>query len=175
MSELVTDQTVPDGECWYRVLTNRSHLTKARTIHYQALKGRVFSLSVGKPWTHELSGRLVSLSGNIAAEAAERVEAIRGSLAAQGRPVPSGITFSGIACATGSVLRTTPLGMVPTDVVYTPASSDSAHSDFVTYQTSSDEDLDPIRAWLMKVLHVIAPPDVDGPARSCGRPSASTT
>lgn len=66
-NNLTEGEPVPDGECWYTVLTNDRHITSAGTVHAQALKGRRIATSTGMPWSHEMSGRLVSLSGDIAA------------------------------------------------------------------------------------------------------------
>lgn len=170
---LVPDAPIPDRECWYRLLTNRDHVTRDDTVHYQALKGGAFQPpEQGKPWAHELSGRLSSIVADICAEAEAEVERIRHRFLERGRNAPSKIRFVGVACAAGLELRTK-IEAVSTDVVYSPLSTDAAHSNFVTYQTISNEDLDPVRNWLMKTLRVINPQCIDIQISSCGRPPSS--
>jgi hypothetical protein len=76
---------VQNGECWYRVLTNARHITKDGSVQAQALKGRGTPIAInGKPWSHELSGRIISLSGDVAAieaDAQRRVMDARASYA----------------------------------------------------------------------------------------------
>jgi hypothetical protein len=58
-SALLKDQPLHDDASWFRTLTNEDHLTRAGTLHYQALKGAQFSpADPGMPWDHELSGTL---------------------------------------------------------------------------------------------------------------------
>ena len=172
-SGLVPDNPIPDCECWYRLLTNRDHVTRDKTVHYQALKRGAFQLpEQDRPWARELSGRLSSLVADICAEAEVEVERIRRLFVERGQKVPSKICFAGVACSAGYELRTT-IEVVRTDVVYSPSSTDDAHSDVITYQTVSDEDLDPVRNWLMKTLRVVKPQDIDVQISSCGRPLSS--
>jgi hypothetical protein len=168
------DDPLPDCECWYRLLTNRDHVTRAGTVHYQALKRGAFRPPEGnKRWTHELSGRISSIVTDICADAESVIEAIRRRFDQRGQPVPSKIRFTGVACATAAELRRTGEPAKATDVVYSPLPTDTAHSNFVTYDTVSDDDLDPIRHWLMNVLRVIEPENIETKIDSCGRPPAS--
>src|SRR5579872_1000111 len=92
---------VPDGECWYKVLTNKRHIT-TDGISPQAFKGNAIAVVVGKPWTHEMSGRIVSLAGNqtaIEADAHARVTDTQTKYAASHNGVvASNIIFAGVAC-----------------------------------------------------------------------------
>jgi hypothetical protein len=65
--------------------------------------------------------------------------------------------FAGVACALARELRTVIADSIPTDIVYSPLPTDAAHSNFVTYHTTADEDLDPVRYWLMETVRVIKP------------------
>lgn len=166
---LQPDEPVPDDCCWYRVLTNKSHVTSEGTVHYQALKGLAFKASVEKPWAHELSGRLVSLVNDALAEAHAQVAVIHQNFRRQGKPVPSKICLAGVACATAQELRGTSSPVIRTDAIYTPQATDMAHSDFVTYGTESDADIDPVRDRLRASLHVIQPTDIATKLTSCGK------
>jgi hypothetical protein len=169
---LIPDAPAPDGECWYRLLTNEDHVTTDGTVHYQALKGRAFQPPrEQKPWSHELSGRLASLVTNITADAEAAMERIRHAYIRRGQPIPGKIRFSGVACAVASELRLVIAG-IPIDVVYSPLTDDDAHSNVVTYQTASNDVLDPVRHWLMQTLRVIEPQDIEEQIASCGRASA---
>jgi hypothetical protein len=166
--KLTPNSSVPDCECWYRVLTNKDHVTKDGRVHNQALKSRAFIQSTNRPWAHELSGRLSSLVQNIEKEAQEAAESARRGFVDRGLPVPSKVCFSGVACARAVELRASQDVNLPTDVVYTPLSTDNAHADFVTYATVSDDDLHPVRAWLKGNLRVIRPEDIGASIASCG-------
>lgn len=154
---LVRDEAVPDPECWYRVLTNKDHVTRDNTIHFQALKTTAFSVTKQKAWTHELSGRLVRLAGDIVTEAEDRLTRIRKAYVDRGQSVPSKIAFVGVGFATAQELRAPDGCSVQREVVYTPLLEDSAHSDFVTFDTHTDSEVDPVRYWLIKVLRVVSP------------------
>jgi hypothetical protein len=115
------DQPLPDGECWFRCLTNKDHVTSAGTVHYQALK-RQFSPSQGKKWAHELSGLVVSLMGGvpqIETHAHARIAEIRKKYVERGQTIPSKIQFVGVASATTDELRATMPDRARTDVIYT--------------------------------------------------------
>jgi hypothetical protein len=165
---LVRDGAVPDQECWYRVLTNEDYITRHGTVHYQASKKGAFRRSTQKPWAHELSGRLSSLVTDILGEAEAAVTIARSGFTRRGQPIPRKICFVGVACATASKLRAGNEIAITTDVVYTPLDTDNAHSDFVTYGTMADEELDPVRDWLREGLRVIRPQDVEARVASCG-------
>ena len=168
---LIPDAPVPGCECWYRLLTNTDYVTREGTVHYQALKGKVFKApQERKPWAHELSGQLASLA-DIRNEAEVAVQRIHEGYIQRGQTIPSKMLFTGVACALARELRTVIADIRPTDIVYSPLPTDRAHSNFVTYQTASDEDLDPVRHWLMKTLRVIKPQDIEVRIASCGQAS----
>ena len=164
------DQPLPDGECWFRCLTNTGHVTSAGTIHHSALKGQ-FSPSQGKQWAHELSGLVVSLMGDvpqIETHAHARIAEIRKKLIDKGKPVPHAIQFAGVASATTDELRATAPDRARTDVVYTPLDHNPAHADVVTYQTTSETTLDPVRYWLVTILRVTPATELSLLVSSCG-------
>ena len=166
---LTPDASVPDHDCWYRVLTNNDHITRDGTVHYQALKRQAFRPPKDqKPWAHELSGRLVSLVDDIVGEAEAQIVKIHANFARKNKPIPSKIRFVGIACATAAEIRAATLPVITIDVVYSPLPTDTAHANIVTYQTNSDEDLDPVRDWLRETFHVIEPQDINLRITSCG-------
>src|SRR5262249_3600556 len=133
----------------------------------QALKGfGAFFPAAQRPWSHELSGRIASLAADIVNEAEVIVAQIRQNFINKARSVPSKIVFTGVACATAAELRTT--GPLPTDAIYTPDQNDLAHSDFVTYRTINDGDLDPVRERLRQTLRVLKPQDIPQLMTSCG-------
>jgi hypothetical protein len=163
---------LPDQECWFRPLTNEDHRTKDNTVHHQALKKRAFLPAVQKAWSHELSGRVVSRAGmavDITNDAEARVTRARQGFVDRGQSVPSKLKFVGLACATAIELRSNHVGIAPIGIIYTPLPADSAHSDFVTYNTVTDADCDPARDWLIKKLRVVQPPNVSDLLRSCGK------
>jgi hypothetical protein len=162
------DQPLPDGECWFRCLTNTDHVTSAGTVHNQALKG-AFSPSQGKKWAHELSGSVVSLMGGIPqieTHAHARIAEIRKKYIARGQTIPSKIQFAGVASATTGELRATVPDRALTDVIYTPLEH-PAHADVVTYQTTT-ETLDPVRHWLTRILRVTSATNLSLLISSCG-------
>lgn len=170
-SALVKDKPLHDDACWFRTLTNEDHVTKAGTLHYQALKGAQFgSADPSMPWDHELSGRALCLAGNatqIEAEGNSRIEAIKKSFAAKGKPLPSKIRFVAVASATAVEVRQK-IGSVQIDTAYTPTGNDNAHSDLVTFGTSSDADVDAVRFWLQTRLRVTKTNDLQILVSNCG-------
>jgi hypothetical protein len=165
---LTVDKPLPDGERWFRVLTNRDHITKDGTLHYQAIKKQFQPSDDGKPWAHELSGRVVSEAGDIKAiiaDAEGRIEQICEKYRQRGERVPSKIGFVGVAYRSAEHLRAS-IGNVIVDVLFTPG-DDPAHADTVTYGTASEDDLDSVRAHLVKTLRIIERKEIDRLLGSC--------
>ena len=103
-----------------------------------AFTGKAISRHVGnREWAHELSGRLLSLAGDVEVEAKEFCTNVQKEFA--------GVMYSAVAA-----LRFT-LDKITTDVRYTPLNRDRAHSDFVTFK-SIDEDLPAIRDKLQEIV-----------------------
>jgi hypothetical protein len=166
----IVDQPLPDGECWFRCLTNTAHVTSAGTVHHSALKGNgAFSPSQGKKWAHELSGSVVSLIGDvpqIETHAHTRIAAIHKKFVEQGKKIPSKIQFAGVASATTDELRAAAPDRARTDVIFTPLEH-PAHADVVTYQTTT-ETLDHVCHWLTEILRVTAVTNLSLLVISCG-------
>src|ERR1051326_7734314 len=154
---------IPGEECWYTVLTNERHITSSGTVHSQALKGRRIAPVQGKAWSHELSGRIVSLSGDVAAIEADARGRCANTQANYARThngvAASNIVFAGVACAEAAELRTTIRGALRVDVVYTPQPpTDNAHSDVAVFNAANnDSDIEAVRDWLLRKLRAIRP------------------
>ena len=169
----MADGPVAGNECWFRVVTNEDHITRDRTLHYQALKGKQFCPSLGKKWSHELSGRIVSLAGDKASierQARSFIQDVRNRYQANnpGKKVPDKFIFAGVACRRVADLRSPSLRRLTSDVVYTPEPADCAHSDIVLYGAKQDADVNPIRDWLRGALRVITPSQLNLLVSSCG-------
>ncbi|MBR0848329.1 hypothetical protein JQ543_11315 [Bradyrhizobium diazoefficiens] len=138
-------------------------MTKDRTVHYQALKGAQFSASDAKPWDHELSGAVVGVPDSaeqIRARGEAQVHAARNNFVAKGLKVPSKIQFSGVAHADAIQLKNA-VGGIRTDTAYTPETDNPSHADFITFHSTSDQSLDPVRYWLLKTLRVVVPSEIE--------------
>jgi hypothetical protein len=162
-SHLQIDQPLPDEACWFRFVTNSAHVTSDRTLHYQALKGAQFSPSIGKLWQHELSGAVVGKpdsADQIRDQAEARINSIKQGFANRGQAVPSKVRFMGVACATASKLRAKIAG-IDANTAYTPDPNNLAHTDVVTFSSTNDASIDPVRYWLMKKLKIILPAQIE--------------
>src|SRR5262245_41998453 len=61
----------PADECdvWLRNITNKNHVRPDGRLHNSAFKGKAIARqSGGRPWDHELSGRLLSITKQFEAE-----------------------------------------------------------------------------------------------------------
>jgi hypothetical protein len=177
-ARLAEKAAVPSDECWYTVLTNSRHITAEGSVHSQALKGKRISAAIQRTWAHEMSGRLVSLSGDIAAieaDARQRVSdaQLRYSASNNGK-IASNIMFIGVACARAGGLRGIIKNQITSDVIYTPQQPhDMGHSD-VAFFNSTEADLEDIRDWLLPRLRGIRPQRLHLLVGSCGDDQLST-
>ena len=170
---LQPDSPASDGMCWYRVLTNTRHITAEGTVQSQALKGHTISAAIGKLWSHEVSGRLVSLAGDVAAieaDAHQRVTNIRSSYAASHNGViASNIVFVGVACAKSEEIRKVILDHFRMECVYTPQPpQDIAHSDIAIYAVETDANLEDVRDWLLRTLRAVRSNNLTTLVTACG-------
>jgi len=136
-------------DTWSRVITNPKHWRKDGSgLHNQAFTGRaaIAPPEQERPWSHELSGRLLSLTTNLHQEA---------QLFCQQLDRP----FEGIMYKDVLSLRTTLDIGTETDVRYTPLDRDVAHSDFVAYKCSEAE-LQSLRDFLQDAVKAKKPEDV---------------
>jgi hypothetical protein len=134
-------------DVWMRVITNGNYWKKDGTLHNSAFKGKgaLSTSEESRPWSHELSGRLLSLINDVQQESADFCRAHNKD-------------FHGIMYQTVENLRAEVHGF-PTDVRYTPKSTDPAHGDFVTFNTT-DADLPAIRDWLQDFIKALKPDNV---------------
>jgi hypothetical protein len=173
---LVEGEFVGDDECWIRVFLERDRTSSGR-LHHSALKGRgAFTASVAKPWSHELSGRVVSVAGS-EAEIVQHAEAfldrVRQGFINAGKAVPSKIRLVGWICGPVKVLKEQFPNAVRSDVAFTPiAGGDQAHADLVAIDADHDSKLDPIRAHLLKVLRVVETSEAASLIADCGAAKA---
>jgi hypothetical protein len=155
----LVDQEIPGDECWFRFIIHEKYINSDGTLSHQALKGTgAFSDAQAKPWAHELSGAIVSLAGKIsdiqAAGEKMALDAQQKWIASHGKPSRK-IYFAGAACASGQALKAVVEG-IQTAAVYTPDPLiDPAHSDFVTYGSTTSASLDPVKDWLLFNLRVV--------------------
>jgi hypothetical protein len=143
------------GDTWYRVLTDDRYLYADGTIHNRAFKGKntIAPPPAGKnrKWSHEISGRLLSLVANIAKDAAAFCDEMNAQ--SGGR-----MKFAGVVYSPVPPIRTK-LQHVETDARYTPLDRDHAHSDVVFFN-SSDADKDMLIDWLQSTLKPLKPGEV---------------
>jgi hypothetical protein len=136
-------------DTWFRVLTNKHHLYADGRLHHNAFTGKTAIARPGqkenREWAHELSGRLLSLAGDVGIEAKEFCEK-------QQRD------YVGIAHAIISALRTQHQH-VRIDVCYTPHDNDKAHADIAFYN-SADDDKEMLIDWLQTVLKALRPDEL---------------
>lgn len=154
---------VGDEECWIRELTNTDYVTRDGTVHRQALKKKLEPSSLAG-WSHEMSGRLLSLANDVVARGEASAERQRERFREQGKSAPSKIAFVGVACATAGKLRGLLPGVVVTDVVFTPIDQDDpAHADFVAADLTSDDKVEQVQDALLENLRVLRVSDLPGP------------
>jgi hypothetical protein len=131
-------------DIWLRNVTDKRHVRADGMPTSNAFTGRAISpRAVGRPWDHELSSRLRSLTDDFEAEGRRYCE-------------ERGKTFIGVMYAKVERIRRETNG-VKTDVYYTPIEGgDKAHAD-LTMAGTNDENLGFVRAWLQEVLRVSKP------------------
>src|SRR4051794_14475061 len=114
------------GDIWFRVLTDERYIRKG-TVHPHAFKGKGVigrpDPEKKRPWDHELSGRLRSLSATPAAEAEDYCAEMT-KLHKQTK------TFAGIMFCRLPDLRPLP-NQINTGVHFTPLPNVKSHADFV--------------------------------------------
>jgi hypothetical protein len=132
-----------DWDIWLRNITNKNHLRKDGRLKSNAFTGKAISpRQPGRPWDHELSGRLLSLTNDFDAEGRAFCET-------------KGMTFMGVMYASVQALRQT-VNTVATDVNYTRTADDNAHAD-LTMIGSNDDNLGAVRDWLQETVTVSLP------------------
>jgi hypothetical protein len=153
-------EAATDDECWFRVITNANWVNADGTISEQALKGNAFRVpNNDRPWSRELSGRLLSLVADLARDGAEFVEKTR---KLQRKPSKH-LVFAGVLCGTRKNLRGLVHHQMRTDVIHTPISppdewADHAHSDFVVFDCIHEVFLDEVRTFIQDQTKVVVRP-----------------
>ena len=93
-----------DDDCWFRVITDTRWINSDGSLAEQALKGnKLGPPKTLRPWSHELSGRLLSLVSDVAGDSIRFVEKVRSGLNGPAKTV----AFSGVACRIPRDLRMT--------------------------------------------------------------------
>lgn len=137
------DGAPADGnDVWLRNITNKKHVRPDGRLKSNAFTGKAIAPpQEARPWNHELSGRLHSLTTDFEAE---------GRAFCQDR----GLSFVGVMHAPVEDLRRHTNG-ITTDVHYTP-NDDLAHAD-LTMVGTNDDNLGAIRDWLQETVNVSLP------------------
>ena len=123
---------VEENDTWFRVITNKDHFKNGR-LHHAALKGKAISSTEAKAWKAELSGRLLSLAGDvfsIKADAERRVNLLRERAKQQGNS-GNKFQFQGVMYQTAKKIRS--FDFMQAGVVFTPTEEDKAHADLISY------------------------------------------
>jgi hypothetical protein len=130
-------------DVWLRNITNKHHVRPDGRLASNAFTGRAISPPApGRPWDHELSGRLLSLTNDFEAE---------GRTYCEQRNKP----FIGVIYAKVERIRRETNG-VKTDVCYTPKDGDKGHAD-LTMAGTNDDNVGLVRDWLQEVLRFSKP------------------
>jgi hypothetical protein len=131
-------------DIWLRNVTNPKHVRADGKPTSGAFTGKAISpRAPGRPWDHELSGRLHSLTKDFEEEGREYCRK---------RDKP----FIGVMYASVESLRRT-ANQITTDVHYTPIKGeDEAHAD-LTMAGTNDDNIAALRDWLQEVLRVAKP------------------
>ncbi|MBP1297568.1 hypothetical protein ACVL91_009666 [Bradyrhizobium elkanii] len=145
------------GDCWFRFIIDSRWITEDEILSEQALKRGSIGEANGRPWNHEVSGRLNSMTADVQADGEAFVAAIVSGLQ-NPQKRPKHLCFAGVAFNSPKNLATQ-IGNIRTGVFHTPIDlpdrfASPAHADFVTFG-SSDHDLDAIRTWLQENLKVL--------------------
>lgn len=130
-------------DVWLRNVTDKKHARADGRPTSNAFTGRaIWPRAPGRPWDHELSGRLLSLTNDFELEGRAFCEKL-------GKP------FIGVIYAKVERIRRETDG-IGTDVYYTPNGDDVAHAD-LTMAGTNDDNLGRVRDFLQEVLRVSKP------------------
>lgn len=152
-----------DSDQWVRVITFPAFINPDGTIHHQALKIDQPRPQDQRPWSHEMSGRLLSLTTDLDAEAIAFVRLVREIALRSGkRPAPPFGYYGHMATTPLSIRRVDPAGV---DVIYTPVGRaedvpDDAHSDVAFYRKTAEE-IPAIRSRIQDELKIFSPDQTD--------------
>jgi hypothetical protein len=143
------DEAFP-WDVWHRIVTSDDHWRKRDgTLHNRAFGGKAIAKpEVARPWSHELSGRLLSVVSNIEESSNEFCKKLN-------RP------FVGVMFESAEKLKDKIDGTFPCCTFYTPYPEDKTHSDFATFSTKTEEDLQSVRDWLQRTVRFVRPDKLD--------------
>jgi hypothetical protein len=135
-------------DTWSRIITDPRYWKPDGTMHNRAFTGKAIAPPLqNRSWSHELSGRLLSLIASLKQESEDICQQ-------KCRPF-EGIMYRDVAGLCAMID-----GDIKADVRYTPiADEDAAHSDFVTYHTV-DAHLQSIRDFLQETVRALRPANI---------------
>jgi hypothetical protein len=146
------------GDIWSRVLTDENYIRKGK-LHPHAFKGRAAIAPPGsvkkRSWSHELSGRLRSLTTDVSAEAHAFCEEAA-------KATGQNKTFSGVMYCCIPDAHQTFETTIFTQVHYTPQLANKAHADFTFTGSDSatEEVFDRLRLWLCELFIGLHPAQI---------------
>jgi hypothetical protein len=133
-------------ETWFRVITDENYWKKDGTLKNSAFGGKAISPpDPARPWSHELSGNLLSL-----------VNDVRGHCVAFCGAKLAGIMYQRVENLRGEQIVRRDDGtrpMIGINVIYTPQASNEAHADLVSYGTAEDKYR--LRDWLQDIVQCV--------------------
>jgi hypothetical protein len=133
---LLPGDAADDADVWCRSVTNTSHVKKGKVHHAEFKKWLSPPEDRWSTWKLELSGRLLSLVGSIAADANRRLELQKQRLEASGKPFPACFQYVGTLHAVVSKVRV--CSTIDCDVLWRP-NEDEAHANIVVYDKDENE------------------------------------
>jgi hypothetical protein len=141
---LAANEPAEIWDVWTRVITSKDYWTKDGRLHNTAFGGKAFAPSDNqRPWTYELSGRILSLIKHLETESVEFCETYNK-------------VFAGVMYQNVENLRSDHSGF-PIDVIYTPYVEDNAHSDLAVYKATEKKHVFAVRDWLQDFIQHVRP------------------
>jgi hypothetical protein len=142
----------PDGDIWFRIITQERYIKKNGRIHHSAFGGKAISRPAPekrRPWSRELSGRLRSYAGYLEDIRCEAIAFCERISTAGGKKTFSGIIYARVADAKLA------WETITTGVHFTPLDNDKAHAD-LTFNgwpaNESKEEKERFLLWLTEKL-----------------------
>lgn len=143
-------QQADAADVWMRVLTNPRHVTKSGKVHNKAFSGKAIAPPTkSKPWSLELSGRLLSFTKDVERESA--------AFCATPPRQYSGVMYQQVGPIRSDGSSGDPSCRI--DVIFTP-NEDEAHADVVAYDLP-ETDKYVLRDWLQELVSYAAPGECD--------------
>src|SRR6266566_8662927 len=131
-------------DVWTRVITSEDYWTRDGRLHNSAFGGTAFARPGNpRPWTYELSGRLLSLIKHLESESVAFCKTRKKD-------------FAGLMYQNVENLRSDGSGF-PIDIIYTPRDEDTAHSDVAVYNATEKRHVFAVRDWLQDFIQHVRP------------------